>query len=274
MKSDGFALQSPHQFSRMGVMARVGSSGHDASTSGRYRPGFTLLELLVILGVLVFLIAMLVPAYSKAHRQARTVACLANLQNFQLAYGAYQHQYPERSFPYDPTHRTFWMDALAPFFPDVPGMRLCPEAGLPSYGWGSARTAWGPYDPAHVRDASLAFLGNRSCSYGFNGWLYSVSAEDFDESPWRQRLLDRIPIFADAVWVEGWPLESDLIPADTNLGAGPGDADLGRFYIARHGESINACFLDGHAEQVPLINLKGLRWASSRQFHTPGLRPR
>ena len=62
------------------------------------RGGFTLVELLVVIGIIAILIAILVPALAKSRESARRAACLSNLRqvhtSFYLYAGIYRDQVP------------------------------------------------------------------------------------------------------------------------------------------------------------------------------------
>src|SRR5260221_7615187 len=58
--------------------------------------GFTLVELLVVIGIIALLISILLPALSKAREQSNRTACLANLRSLGQAMYLYANEHKDR----------------------------------------------------------------------------------------------------------------------------------------------------------------------------------
>lgn len=240
------------------------------------RKGFTLVELLVVIGIIALLISILMPALNNARTQARTIQCLSNLRQMQTAYQMYCNNHKGRSLHYSTAELNFWMEALRPFNGDINIIGRCPEASDPSYGWGRVHLAWGPVP-------GPGFLNNKSGSYALNGWVYNKDVdpgytgrggERYGMGP-RSNYIDmpcpessRVPIFIDSAWVDAWPYDTDT-PGDLKTGGeGAQTPEMPRVCLKRHNKRfVNASFADGHAETIYLPYLWKLKWSN-------GFRPR
>ncbi len=98
-------------------------SGQGVTFSKIQQParGFTLVELLVVIGIIALLISILLPSLNAARSAARSVASLSNLR--QLGIGLtfyvndYKGYYPAHHYPAHPSvpDRVRWADAIWPY---------------------------------------------------------------------------------------------------------------------------------------------------------------
>jgi prepilin-type processing-associated H-X9-DG protein/prepilin-type N-terminal cleavage/methylation domain-containing protein len=112
------------------MQATVRLNGRDVILVSTSR-AFTLVELLVVVGVVAVLIALLMPALASAKRQAQRVACMSNLRQIGTAFIAYAQDskgwFPAPASGFSPPHTEDWVYWQAGR--DVTASRLYPYLG-------------------------------------------------------------------------------------------------------------------------------------------------
>ena len=144
----------------------------------RRRRGFTLVELLVVIGIIALLMAILTTSLQGARRNARQTACLANLRQWGIVFAMYASENDGKLV--HNSSEPAWYHPIRSYYGNAPGLLQCPSAkkasnpkGLvtdPPYG--GSHLAWGNFYPDGRQPAWDSTGG-----YGLNHWAYRTNLE-------------------------------------------------------------------------------------------------
>jgi len=186
----------------------------------RITPGFTLVELLVVIGVIALLISFLLPSLSRARADAQRTACASNLRQIGIAAQMYAQENNNCFPPAWISAACRWMDLIGRYISKGSQVYQCPS---------DPRRIPDTYDPTIILSYginSFNFSGNRWCFW------YGVVTTDVHRS-------SETILFADCTPGVYW--------------CGGGNTFSSPVYSVgyRHvNSSFNAVFCDGHAETL------------------------
>jgi prepilin-type N-terminal cleavage/methylation domain-containing protein/prepilin-type processing-associated H-X9-DG protein len=251
-------------------------------TTGRGR-GFTLVELLTVVGLIAVLVSLFMPVLSKVRAAAETTSCTSNLRQIGAAWTAYLAENRGRLPDYvwhtpatpDLSYYGYWTGIV-----DRNGVRgqslLCPAARTESdrpVGFGMVAVAWSGRLMGDGSNGTAVRLDDRTyrvSSYGYNRHL--TAGGGFGKGGGAAYLsavngLSNVPAFFDCAAPDARPLNHSDRPAATAPPNLSGDQlrenspQHWRFLLGRHGRGINVYMADGSARWVRLDDAMQLTWS-------------
>jgi prepilin-type N-terminal cleavage/methylation domain-containing protein/prepilin-type processing-associated H-X9-DG protein len=225
------------------------------------RKGFTLVELLVVIGIIALLIAILMPALSRAKEQANWLKCLSNLRQVGQAFMMYcnnnKGRFPVAGANGDPNDWIFWEDMpvgtrpdrkldysmIAPYLgiPVNPEILRCPSDNVEN------RTS-GNYRFSYSTNYLITRLPYMAAGYEDTNSFQPLRVTDIVNSSMKVLIIDESATTADDgcwAWMSTLGSGQNLI-SNRHMKR----QELPQLRTDPNAGKGNACFADGHAEYI------------------------
>jgi prepilin-type processing-associated H-X9-DG protein/prepilin-type N-terminal cleavage/methylation domain-containing protein len=217
----------------------------------KQKKAFTLVEILVVIGIITILIAILLPALAKARAASQSIVCMSNLRQLGLATEMYVNQ-NKGLMPYPTTtkgEQTLWFTALDPFLNAIGGVNRTGVAAERAYKTYKQDPVWDTFDG------------------GKNSGAADTTKEFARTYKMNSMLRRNHPVYMQAKITDCKPSANFVYLGDglslDQTGPVPNQFESGQFSMEvndvtqaspalRHYGGANILFVDGHVERIVL----------------------
>lgn len=250
--------------------------GRAFATGTRKTPaGFTLVELLVVIGIIALLISILLPSLNKAREQAQTAACLSNQRQIVMGMLQYANDHKGRlpsyghfiTDGYAEDSSMVWWVTLSPYisgsgkFAGIDFMRCPSERDRTRFGTYGLNYGKVPFSPFTYSSAPGLMLG-------ITDYVGSKKVQQVSSGTWLTADCYHMQIGGGGdLCIYSpylWPLNSDadddnILDTFDAFIATPGAESPYNHLDPRHGGKAVFSFIDGSCKTVPIAE-----WAQNK----------
>jgi prepilin-type N-terminal cleavage/methylation domain-containing protein/prepilin-type processing-associated H-X9-DG protein len=223
-------------------------------------PGFTLIEMLVVIAIIAVLASILFPVFGRARAKARQAACASNLKQIHLALQLYADDHDEMAPPvlqWVGEIGWYWQAQILPYARSRDIFR-CPSID-------ADRTVVWCNDPdGHGCQEDQAVPSRFGCYYAVNsvgrepalspGWVGNLSMNQ----GWGM-FLGAVDDPSGTIWlIDAWCCYVTVDPDHAQMGEDPTMGHSWPRVNMRHNSGCNILFVDGHVKWTREIT--GAMW--------------